>query len=71
MLSGDLRWLPSGSELPQETECSFVSTQEALLPGPAAPVQNDILLLKLRPGQACSAPSPLPLSPWQLLSAHT
>ena len=51
MLSRDLRWLPTGSELPQETECKFVSSQESLLPQPAAPVHDEILLLKLGPGQ--------------------
>lgn len=52
VLSSDLRWLPDGSEMPQETECSFAGSQQALLPAPASPVHDDILLLKLRPGQA-------------------
>ncbi|KAK9836093.1 hypothetical protein WJX81_000618 [Elliptochloris bilobata] len=51
VMSKELRWLPKGSQLPQETECEFVSSQEELLPHPAAPVHNDILLLKLGAGQ--------------------
>ena len=52
VLSRDLQWLPMGSELPLETECKFVSSQESLLPQPAVPVHDEILLLKLGPGQA-------------------
>ncbi len=52
VLSSDLRWLPDGSEMPQETECCFAGSQQTLLPAPASPVHDDILLLKLRPGQA-------------------
>ena len=55
VLSRDLHWLPAGSELPQETECKFVSSQESLLPQPAAPVHEEVLLLKLGPGQASAA----------------
>lgn len=53
VLSGDLHWLPSGSEIPDETGTRFAAGQ-AHLGGPtSAPrmVHDDILLAKLRPGQ--------------------
>jgi len=50
--SGDLRWAPGGSAMPGETGCVFEGSQAARFgPAGAAPVQADILLVKLRPGQ--------------------
>ena len=46
------QWLPDGSEIPDETSCRFASSQAALLPGGVRPVHDDILVAKLRPGQA-------------------
>ncbi|KAG1660900.1 hypothetical protein FOA52_015942 [Chlamydomonas sp. UWO 241] len=50
--SGQLEWLPLGSEIPDETGTRFAAGQ-AHLSGPTAPtlVHDDILLAKLRPGQ--------------------
>ena len=31
--SGQLVWLPEGSEMPEETNCRFAASQEAQLPG--------------------------------------
>lgn len=50
--SRDLVWLPEGSEMPDETSCRFTSSQAALVPGGVRPVHDDILIAKLRPGQA-------------------
>ncbi|KAI3434531.1 hypothetical protein D9Q98_002604 [Chlorella vulgaris] len=50
--SRDLQWLPEGSELSQETSCCFASSQSTLLPDGVRPVHDDILIAKLRPGQA-------------------
>ncbi len=47
-----LQWLPEGSEMPDETSCRFASSQEALVPDGVRPVHDDILIAKLRPGQA-------------------
>lgn len=52
VLSGQLQWLPEGSELPEETSTRFASSQADLLPEGVAPVHDDILLAKMRPGQA-------------------
>ena len=52
VLSGDLTWLPGGSELQDETGCVFKGSQEGRFPGGVRPVHPDILLAKLRPGQA-------------------
>jgi DNA-directed RNA polymerase I and III subunit RPAC1 len=50
--SGQLTWLPSGSEMPEETNCRFASRQSALLGAEGARlVHDDILLAKMRPGQ--------------------
>jgi DNA-directed RNA polymerases I and III subunit RPAC1 len=49
--SKSLEWLPDGSELPDETACVFPTSQRGVLPD-VAPVHADILLAKLRPGQA-------------------
>eukprot|EP00798_Chlamydomonas_sp_ICE-L_P008646 gene8646-34096_t len=55
VMSSQLKWLPHGSEMPDETSCRFAAGQghmfsedEALQPRPVLP---DILLAKLRPGQ--------------------
>ncbi|KAL4433723.1 hypothetical protein ABPG75_000164 [Micractinium tetrahymenae] len=50
--SRDLVWLPEGSEMPDETSCRFASSQAALVSGGVRPVHDDILIAKLRPGQA-------------------
>jgi DNA-directed RNA polymerase I and III subunit RPAC1 len=50
--SGDLEWVPAGSSMPGETGCAFGGSQAGRFgPGGAAPVHQDILLVKLRPGQ--------------------
>lgn len=52
VVSGQLQWLPGGSEMPEETNCRFASSQAALLgPAGARLVHDDILLAKMRPGQ--------------------
>ena len=33
VLSGQLTWLPNGSEMPEETNCRFAASQEAALSG--------------------------------------
>ncbi|KAI7838406.1 hypothetical protein COHA_007810 [Chlorella ohadii] len=50
--SSALQWLPEGSEMPDETSCRFASSQAALVPEGVRPVHDDILIAKLRPGQA-------------------
>eukprot|EP00200_Dunaliella_tertiolecta_P003046 CAMPEP_0202357010 /NCGR_PEP_ID=MMETSP1126-20121109/11221_1 /ASSEMBLY_ACC=CAM_ASM_000457 /TAXON_ID=3047 /ORGANISM="Dunaliella tertiolecta, Strain CCMP1320" /LENGTH=360 /DNA_ID=CAMNT_0048949831 /DNA_START=77 /DNA_END=1159 /DNA_ORIENTATION=+ len=57
--SNMLQWLPAGSQLPEETSCRFTQGQAHLVPSQQeqrgkkfmAPVHEDILLAKLRPGQ--------------------
>lgn len=50
--SSDLEWLPGGTELPEETGASpFGEDQKAFLDS-VRPVHEDILVAKLRPGQA-------------------
>lgn len=50
--SGQLVWLPNGSEMPEETSCRFASSQSSVLgPQGARLVHDDILLAKMRPGQ--------------------
>lgn len=52
-MSGDLRWLPGGSEMPEETTCHFEADQGSVVgPEGVALVHKDILLAKMRPGQA-------------------
>ena len=46
-----LQWLPEGSEMPDETSCRFASSQTSVVPD-VQPVHGDILIAKLRPGQA-------------------
>ena len=41
-----------GREIPDETATRFASSQASLLPNGVRPVHDDILLAKLRPGQA-------------------
>lgn len=51
--SNALTWLPTGSELPEETGAVFSTAQEVAVGDvPVKPVHDDILLAKLRPGQA-------------------
>lgn len=50
--SGDLKWLPQGSAIPAETGTAFAADQSARLASGAAPVHDDILLVRLGPGQA-------------------
>ena len=38
--------------MPDETSCRFASSQTALVPEGVRPVHDDILIAKLRPGQA-------------------
>ena len=38
--------------MPEETSCRFASSQGVMLPGGVRPVHDDILLAKMRPGQA-------------------
>lgn len=54
VVSGDLVWRPAGSAMPAETATVFDGDQSCLFAGaaPPAPVHGDILLAKLRPGQA-------------------
>jgi hypothetical protein len=47
--SRHLKWLPSGSEYPSETGTMFGQQQPASLD--AKPIDGDILIAKLRPGQ--------------------
>uniref|UniRef100_A0A7S0YLZ4 Plastid-encoded RNA polymerase subunit alpha n=1 Tax=Polytomella parva TaxID=51329 RepID=A0A7S0YLZ4_9CHLO len=52
--SSQLKWLPMGSEMPDETGCRFASGQAHMFPIEAdhpRPVHSDILLAKMRPGQ--------------------
>jgi len=50
--SSDLQWLPGGSEMPEETGTApFGEAQRERL-AEVRPVHDDILLAKLRPGQA-------------------
>lgn len=51
VLSGQLEWLPGGSELPEETACRFNLGQAGQFPQPVRPVHDDILLAKMAPGQ--------------------
>ncbi|KAK9810934.1 hypothetical protein WJX73_009740 [Symbiochloris irregularis] len=51
VFSRQLVWLPKGSEIPDETKCKFSGTQHSLMPEGCAPVHDDILIAKLRPGQ--------------------
>ena len=51
MYAKDLKFLPMGSEIPDETGCQFAVGQNQMLPGGVQPVYGDILLAKLRPGQ--------------------
>eukprot|EP00873_Tetraselmis_striata_P013136 jgi/Tetstr1/433400/TSEL_002395.t1 len=52
--SSALEWLPAGSEFPEETSCRFASGQGdgSKRGGRLGPVDDDILLAKLSPGQA-------------------
>lgn len=52
--SGQLVWLPKGSEMPEETGAApFETSQEDLMDGlTIRPVHDDILIAKLRPGQS-------------------
>ena len=53
VMSGDLKWLPGGSEMPEETACHFEGDQGSVVGRQGvALVHEDILLAKMRPGQA-------------------
>ena len=52
VLSSHLEYLPEGSEMPEETRTRFGGSQAAVLPDGAGPIEPDILLAKLRPGQS-------------------
>ena len=52
VFSGQLEWLPAGSELPDETRTVFSGSQDSVLPDGAGVVESDILLAKMRPGQS-------------------
>ena len=47
----DLQFLPMGSQMPDETGCRFAVGQHHMLPQGVKPVNHDILVAKLRPGQ--------------------
>ncbi|KDD74930.1 hypothetical protein H632_c981p1 [Helicosporidium sp. ATCC 50920] len=49
--SDALEWLPAGSEMPEETGCVFAQSQEGRLSQGPGPVEDKILLARLRPGQ--------------------
>merc|ERR1712190_474653 len=52
IFSNSLNWLPCGSEIPQETNCYFSSTNKELkLTELIQPVDPNILLAVLAPGQ--------------------
>lgn len=50
--SSQLVWLPEGSEMPEETSTEVFGTSQAELLEAVRPVHDDILIAKLRPGQA-------------------
>ena len=51
-MSGDLKWLSAGSEMPEETNCHFDHDQSSVVgPEGVSLVHEDILLAKMRPGQ--------------------
>ncbi len=49
--SGQLQWLPEGSEIPEETSTQFARSQTGCVDD-VRPLHDDILIAKLRPGQA-------------------
>ncbi|GMH36520.1 hypothetical protein BSKO_04388 [Bryopsis sp. KO-2023] len=52
VVSGDLVWLPMGTEMPTETNCNFMNDQQKHLKLKSVkPFYSDILLAKMRPGQ--------------------
>lgn len=50
--SSQLVWLPEGTEMPEETGAAVFGTSQAELLEAVRPVHDDILIAKLRPGQA-------------------
>ncbi len=52
VLAKDLNFLPMGSQMPDETGCRFAVGQQQMLPQGVQAVNQDILVAKLRPGQA-------------------
>lgn len=52
MYAEDLKFMPMGSLMPDETGCRFAVGQQQMLPEGVQPVEDKILLAKLRPGQA-------------------
>lgn len=61
MKSDKLAWLALGSEIPDETKCSFIGAapeqrdQHSIFPHGCRPVHSDILVAKLGPGQSIEA----------------
>ena len=52
VMSSELKWLPGGSQMPDETNCQFEQDQrEVVGQQGVALVHEDILLAKMRPGQ--------------------
>ena len=52
VMSAELKWLPGGSQMPEETNCQFEQDQrEVVGPEGVSLVHEDILLAKMRPGQ--------------------
>mmetsp|Transcript_36991 Transcript_36991/g.80029 ORF Transcript_36991/g.80029 Transcript_36991/m.80029 type:complete len:292 (-) Transcript_36991:6-881(-) len=52
--SSELKWVPAGSEIPEETGVNFTSSQDTtpeLKSNPVRPVHEDILIAKLSAGQ--------------------
>ena len=47
----DLKFMPKGSLMPDETGCRFAVGQHQMLPDGVKPVDDKILVAKLRPGQ--------------------
>ena len=51
MYAKDFKFLPMGSQMPDETGCRFAVGQQQMLPQGVQAVNSDILVAKLRPGQ--------------------
>lgn len=52
VLSSQLQWLPNGSEMPEETKCKVFAQSQQKIVSDVRSVHDDILIAKLRPGQA-------------------
>ena len=51
MYAEDLKFMPKGSLMPDETGCRFAVGQRQMLPHGVQAVDGKILIAKLRPGQ--------------------